>query len=82
MLQEQHRIFQIHHALHAAPITSRLHSYDFIVLIAYLLGTVLFGCYFFRKSRTPEQFTTAGGKLPGWLIGLSIFGTCRSRTSW
>ena len=75
MLQEQHRIFHIHHALHVAPVTNHLHSYDFIVLIAYLLGTVLFGCYFIRKSRTPEQFTTAGGKLPGWLIGLSIFGT-------
>ncbi len=54
---------------------NHLHHYDFIVLMVYLFGTVLFGCYFIRKSRTPEQFTTAGGKLPGWLIGLSIFGT-------
>lgn len=75
MLPSHHKIFHLHHSLHAAPITHHLHTYDFAVLIVYLLATLLFGCYFIRKSRTPEQFTTAGGKLPGWLIGLSIFGT-------
>lgn len=62
-------------------ISSQLHTSDLVVLIGYLLFTVLFGCYFIRRSRTPEQFTTAGGSLPGWAIGLSIFGTYVSSIS-
>ena len=71
----------LHQSLQAAPITHHLHTYDFVVLIAYLLATLCFGCYFIRKSHTPTQFTTAGGSLPGWIVGLSIFGTYVSSIS-
>ena len=48
---------------------------DVVVLIVYVLGVVAFGCWFVRRSRTPAGFMTAGGTLPGWAVGLSIFGT-------
>lgn len=48
---------------------------DIIVLIAYLTGVVGFGCWFVRKSGNTSEFTAAGGALPGWAVGLSIFGT-------
>ena len=48
---------------------------DLIVLIGYLLGVVLFGCFFARKSSSTSTFMTAGGTLPAWAVGLSIFGT-------
>lgn len=76
-----HRISHLQQSLHHAQIAGQLHTSDLTVLIAYLVITVLFGCYFIRKSRTPEAFTTAGGKLPGWVIGLSIFGTYVSSIS-
>jgi SSS family solute:Na+ symporter len=76
-----HRISHLHQSLHHAQVSGQLHTNDIIVLIGYLVITVLFGCYFIRKSRTPEEFTTAGGKLPGWVIGLSIFGTYVSSIS-
>ena len=48
---------------------------DLIVLLVYLTGVVALGCWFVRKSRTSEQFMKAAGSLPGWAVGLSIFGT-------
>jgi SSS family solute:Na+ symporter len=81
ILPEHHKAVHLHQSLHIAPISHQLHSYDFIVLIAYLAVTLLLGCYFIRKSRTPTQFTTAGGALPGWIVGLSIFGTYVSSIS-
>lgn len=33
------------------------------------------GIYLGRKNKNAAQFTTASGSIPGWAIGLSIFGT-------
>lgn len=48
---------------------------DLVVLAGYLAGVVLFGCLFVRKSSSTSTFMTAGGALPSWAVGLSIFGT-------
>ena len=48
---------------------------DLIVFLAYVAAVVAFGAYFVRKNKTTKQFMTAGGALPGWAVGLSIFGT-------
>lgn len=48
---------------------------DIAVLVAYLAGVTLLGCWFVRGSRTAGEFTSAGGSLPGWAVGLSILGT-------
>ncbi len=48
---------------------------DAVVLTAYLLATVAGGSYFVFRSRNANAFTSAGGKLPGWLVGLSLFGS-------
>ncbi len=59
----------------------RLGSTDTVVLIIYLLATLALGCYFIRKNKNPDQFMKAGGKLPAWAVGLSIFGTYVSSIS-
>ncbi|MBL8892787.1 MAG: sodium:solute symporter [Planctomycetaceae bacterium] len=49
---------------------------DYLVLFAYLIGTVGIGLYFWRNRRpTAAEFTTGGRNLSGWLCGLSIFAT-------
>lgn len=48
---------------------------DLVVLVSYLAAVVGFGCWFARKSATTNEFMAAGGALPGWAVGLSIFGT-------
>lgn len=48
---------------------------DSAVLIIYIAGVVAFGCWFAKRSRTTNEFMVAGGRLPGWAVGLSLFGT-------
>lgn len=52
-----------------------LPAIDLFILIIYLLGVVGFGCWFVRRSGTTDEFMVAGRSLPGWAVGLSIFGT-------
>ncbi len=54
---------------------------DTAVLITYVAGVTAFGCLFYRKSSTAEGFTSAKGRLSGWVVGLSIFGTYLSSIS-
>lgn len=62
-------------------MTGRLLSLDVAVLAVYLAGIVAVGLWFGRKGRTAEEFTAAGGAVPGWAVGLSIFGTYVSSIS-
>ncbi|MBM4034323.1 MAG: sodium/solute symporter [Planctomycetes bacterium] len=54
---------------------------DLIVLLAYTIGVVGLGCWLMRRSRTTEEFMAANRRLPGWAVGLSIFGTYVSSIS-
>ena len=63
-------------------MTSHFTQYDWIVLVAYFLGTMSIGFYFWRRSRSIEGFTAAGRSLPGWVVGLSIFATYLSSISY
>jgi len=54
---------------------------DIAVFIVYLAGVTGLGCLFYRTSSTAAGFTAAHGRLPGWLVGLSIFGTYLSSIS-
>lgn len=52
-----------------------LPAIDILVLILYLAAVVGLGCWLSRRNRTTNDFMAAGGTLPGWAVGLSIFGT-------
>lgn len=54
---------------------------DLIVLVAYLVSVVGLGTWLAKRSKTTEGFMAAGGALPGWAVGLSIFGTFVSSIS-
>jgi SSS family solute:Na+ symporter len=58
-----------------------LPAIDLTVLIVYLAAMVAMGVWFGRKNKTPDQFMKAGGTIPGWAVGLSIFGTYVSSIS-
>jgi SSS family solute:Na+ symporter len=58
-----------------------LHWIDQVVLCSYLIGIVIFGCYFSRHNTSTRKFMDAGGRLAGWVVGLSIFGTYLSSIS-
>lgn len=48
---------------------------DLVIIAVYLIAMVLVGVYFSRKNTSSEQFTKAGGSIPGWAIGISIYAT-------
>ncbi len=54
---------------------------DLAVLVIYLLGVTGLGCAFARRSRSTEGFMAARRAVPGWAVGLSIFGTYVSSIS-
>lgn len=54
---------------------------DLIVFLVYMAGIVLFGSLFFFKNRSSEQYTSGGGQLPSWVVGMSIFATFVSSIS-
>jgi SSS family solute:Na+ symporter len=54
---------------------------DLIVFLLYMAGIVCFGSLFFFKNRSSEQYTSGGGKLPSWVVGMSIFATFVSSIS-
>ncbi len=51
---------------------------NWTILVLYLAVLVYMGFYFSRRERSTEDFFTAGGRIPWWAAGLSIFGTMLS----
>ena len=54
---------------------------DLVVVVVYLLAITAIGCLMTRRTRSASQFAAAGGRLPGWVVGLSIIGTFVSSLS-
>lgn len=54
---------------------------DLIVFFIYMAAIVLFGVSFSFRKRTALEYTTGGGRLPSWAIGMSIFATFVSSIS-
>lgn len=65
-------------------MTEGLRGLDLALFAVYLVGVTLFGCsFYFRedKGREAENFTSGGGHLPAWAVGMSIFATFVSSIS-
>jgi solute:Na+ symporter, SSS family len=54
---------------------------DLAIFLIYMLAIVGFGISFSFRKRTAQDFTTGGGRLPTWTIGMSIFATYVSSIS-
>jgi solute:Na+ symporter, SSS family len=56
-------------------MNGQLRTIDLGVLLVYMAAVFGLGCWFSRKSSNTSEFMTAGRSLPGWAVGLSVFGT-------
>ncbi|MEN9910118.1 MAG: hypothetical protein RLZZ540_3277 [Bacteroidota bacterium] len=54
---------------------SSLHLIDYLIIILSLVVTFWFGVIFSKKQTSTEQYFAAGGEIPAWAIGMSIFAT-------
>ncbi|MBA2117660.1 sodium:solute symporter [Bremerella alba] len=48
---------------------------NWVVLVAYLAGMIGVGIFFSRRESDSRDFFLAGGRIPWWAAGLSIYGT-------
>lgn len=51
---------------------------NYIVLALYFVGMLLLGFYFMRRENSTDDFFKAGGRIPWWAAGISIFATTLS----
>jgi SSS family solute:Na+ symporter len=58
-----------------------LPAVDLIVIVAYLGSIVGFGLWFAGRRGNSEDYMAAGRSLPGWAVGLSMFGSYVSSIS-
>lgn len=58
-----------------------MRQFDLAVVVLYLAGTLGLGLWVSRRNRSPRDFMAAGGRIPTWAVGLSIFGTYVSSIS-
>ncbi len=61
-----------------APMAPRFGWPNYGVLVVYLAALVYMGFYFARREKSTDDFFKAGGRVPWWAAGLSIFGTSLS----
>ncbi len=48
---------------------------DFTVLIVYFTSQLAMGPYFARRAKSTESYFVGNRSYPGWLLGISMFGT-------
>ena len=52
-----------------------MHPIDIAVILVYLLGMAGMGFHFMRRNRDADAYFKAGGRLPWWVVSLSIYAT-------
>lgn len=51
---------------------------NYIVLIGYLAVIMMVGIYFAKRQKSADDYFKAGGRIPGWAAGISVFATTLS----
>ncbi|MGI9550670.1 MAG: sodium:solute symporter family transporter [Aurantibacter sp.] len=59
-----------------------LGTVDLFIIIAYGLILLGMGVYFYKKSKSSEQFMIAGKRIPAWAAGIAVMSTYTSSVSY
>ena len=60
----------------------QLGTIDTAILVVYGLILVGMGIYFFRKTKTSEEFMVAGRSIPAWAAGIAVMSAYTSSVSY
>lgn len=60
------------------PFEKKLGLVNIFVIILYFAVLAWIGYYFSKKQKNTDDYFKGGGRLPWWVVGLSIFGTSLS----
>ncbi len=55
-------------------MSSALHVLDYIIILVFLCGTLVFGL-FAKSQKTTQNYFLAKGKIPSWALGISLLAT-------
>lgn len=61
-----------------ATVDSSFGLINYIVLIVYFGGMLFLGFFFMKRNENTDDFFKAGGRIPWWAAGISIFATTLS----
>lgn len=53
-------------------------TFNYIALLVYLSAIMGVGIYFARRQKSADDYFKAGGRIPGWAAGFSVFATTLS----
>ena len=59
-----------------------LSAIDLLIILGYGLVLLGMGIYFFKKSKSSEQFMVAGRSIPAWAAGIAVMSTYTSSISY
>lgn len=59
----------------------KINTLDIAIFIIYLVMVLAFGLSFYKKKKTAKGFTTGEGRIPAWVLGMSVFATYVSSIS-
>lgn len=54
---------------------------DIVIVGIYVLGVAFFGASFYFTNKSAAEYTHGGGRIPAWVLGMSIFATFVSSIS-
>lgn len=63
---------------HLKPYEASFGWVNYVTLVVYLSLMVLMGWFFSKRNKTTDDFFLAGGRIPWWAAGLSIYATMLS----
>lgn len=52
-----------------------LHFIDYAIIIVSFIATLGIGLYFSKRQQSTDNYFTAGGRIPTWAVGISMFAT-------
>ena len=61
-----------------ATVDSSFGWINYVVLIIYFVGMLFLGFFFMKRNEDTDDFFKAGGRIPWWAAGISIFATTLS----
>jgi solute:Na+ symporter, SSS family len=65
----------------ASKVNMKISYIDLAVFLVYMIAIVAFGSSFYFRNKDSDSYTSGGGKLPSWVVGMSIFATFVSSIS-
>ena len=65
-----------------APVANGLALIDWVIIVAYAVGTIGLGWYYSRRQKSTEEYFVGTGKMNPLLIGVSLFATLLSTISY